>query len=176
MKRPTKKSLTGLASSIALCAMGLIATPQTAQAAHTRIHAQACMPQYSTGTPIVNNLGTGGYQVNDATQWLSCPVTDNDRLRKSDIGAIEVYTHDGSSSGNNFIRVRACATSRSTNSAACGTRRAGTGSGFKKITLGPSELHNITTSGTIAWYADLRVEMVSTSIYAQRLIGYTISD
>ena len=114
--------------------------------------------------------------MNNATDFLSCPITDNDRLRKSDIGAIEVYTFDGNSAGNNYIKVRACATSRSTAAAACGTGVAASGSGYKKITLGTSQLHNVTTSGTIAWYADLRVEMVSTSLAPQRLIGYTISD
>ena len=172
LQKTHSKRAFGFAAAAGLLVAGLaVATPQDAVAAYSDHHPLVC--QVASGNPT---LSTNGYfsVVNQAATLL-CPIPDDTALPAEDIATIRAYTFDGTSTGGNFVRIRACARARNIAISACGTTQSAGGSGYKTLTLsGSSELNDLQLSG---YQSYLHVYMESSSSNEeQRFMSYRVND
>lgn len=173
-----KKRITGFLATASIAAAGVMMTPQTSHAEWTRVHPLSCQSTFSEGT-MFGGIG-GAFHVYDDIVQLSCPLQDDTALHKEDIDAIEVFTHDGSSAGNNFTRVFACGIDRESFDGACLLGQSAGGSGFNTLVLSTSqELGWLQSVHRAPYYASLHVYIRSDSAYSssgQSFHGYTMHD
>ncbi len=172
---PNAKRILSLFSLTAIAAVGTASTPQESHAQYERMSVVSCHPYDDDGY-----YSGSTYVVSDAIAGLSCPIEDSFDLSKADIEGIEVYTHDGTSVGNNYTRVYACGVDRDSFDAACLLGQSASGSGFKTLALDSSqELDWLKSVHREPYYAWLSVYMRSDAtlnIEGQRVMGYTVHD